>query len=115
MSERAVVRLEEKGYLKSIRAEIRADIFKCLVDLEDEGLIPPDYRIKRFSPTSPEDYQALSYILQFLTHHGLIHTKNCLVNEVNGEIPLRAANEAQSDLGRLVLMEDGSDDDNDYA
>jgi hypothetical protein len=33
MSERAVDRLEEKEYLKNVRAVMRAEVMKCLVDL----------------------------------------------------------------------------------
>jgi hypothetical protein len=102
MSERAVERLEEKGYLKSIRAEMRAEVLKCLVDMEEEGLIPADLRIKRFSPIEPEDTEALAYVLQFLAHHGMIHTKNCLLNEVNAEIPFRQVNDRGSDIARLI-------------
>jgi hypothetical protein len=102
MSERAVERLEEKGYLKSIRAEMRSEVLKCLVDMEEEGLIPADLRIKRFSPIEMEDKEALAYVLQFLAHHGLTHTRNCLINEVNADIPPRAVNESQSDIARLI-------------
>jgi hypothetical protein len=103
MSERAVERLEEKGYLKSIRAEMRAEVLKCLVDMEEEGLIPADLRIKRFSPVEAEDTEALAYVLQFLAHHGMVHTKNCLLNEVNGDIPFRPVTDKQSDIAHLIL------------
>jgi hypothetical protein len=102
MSERAVERLEEKGYLKSIRAEMRAEVLKCLVDMEEEGLIPADLRIKRFSPIDPEDTEALAYVLQFLAHHGMTHTRNCLLNEVNAEIASRPVNNERSDIARLI-------------
>jgi hypothetical protein len=113
MSERAIERLEEKGYLKSIRAEMRAEVLKCLVDMEEEGLIPADLRIKRFSPVDPEDTEALAYVLQFLAHHGMTQTKNCLLNEVNAEIPFRPVNSQRSDIAALISARAEADDEDD--
>jgi hypothetical protein len=92
MSERAVDRLEEKGYLKNVRAEMRAEVIKCLVDMEEQGEIPPDLRIKRYTPESDELKQILRYIREFLAAHAMKHTLVCLEREVNWPIeaiPLR--------------------------
>jgi hypothetical protein len=71
LSDRALERLEEKGFLKHIRAEMKAEVLQCLVDMEEAEEIPSKYRIRRFSPTEPEDQAAIKVIYQFLVHHGL--------------------------------------------
>jgi hypothetical protein len=84
--------LEEKGYLKNVRAEMRAEVMKCLVDMEEQGDIPADLRIKRYTPETEELKQILAYIREFLTAHAMKHTLVCLEREVNGtieQIPLR--------------------------
>jgi hypothetical protein len=45
----AVERLEEKGYSMSVRAETKAEVMKCLVDMEEAGEILRNLRIKRYS------------------------------------------------------------------
>jgi hypothetical protein len=95
MSERAVDRLEEKGYLKNVRAEMRAEVMKCLVDMEEQGEIPSDLRIKRYTPESEELKQILRYIHEFLILHSMKHTLVCLEREVNWPIealPIRRGN-----------------------
>jgi hypothetical protein len=83
MSERAVERLEEKGYLKTVRAEMRAEVMKCLVEMEELGDIPSDLRIKRYTPETKEDKEILTFISEFLRLHGLKNTHICFENEIN--------------------------------
>jgi hypothetical protein len=86
ISERAVERLEAKGYLMSVRAEMKAEVMKCLVDMEESGEIPPHLRIKRYTPPDEAHSQALGFILEFLRFHQLANTAACLIREVNAEI-----------------------------
>jgi hypothetical protein len=86
MSERAVDRLEENGYLKLIRAEMRAEVMECLVDLEEHGGIPSELRIKRFTPETDDVKQILIYIHEYLRANKMTHTIRCLENEVNAPI-----------------------------
>jgi hypothetical protein len=83
MSERAVERLEQQGYLKNVRAEMRAEVMKCLVEMEEAGDIPPDLRIKRYSPENEEDTEILTLISEFLRFHNLKNTLICFENEIN--------------------------------
>jgi hypothetical protein len=59
---------------------------KCLVDMEEQGEIPSDLRIKRYTPESDELKQILRYIHEFLTLHSMKHTLVCLEREVNWPI-----------------------------
>jgi hypothetical protein len=55
ISERAVERLEQKGYLKTVRAEMKAEAMKCLSKGRGWGDNPQD----------EENKQARSYVLEF--------------------------------------------------
>ena len=104
ISERAVERLEEKGYLMTIRAEMKAEVMKCLVEMEEQGEIPRHLRIKRFTPPDDENKQALAYIAEFLRFHGLECSLTCLQAEVNGDIPnLRGGGGQRSELAQAIL------------
>lgn len=113
ISERAVDRLEEKGYLMSIRAEMKAEVMKCLVEMEEQGEIPPHLRIKRFTPGDDDDYQALAYIAEFMRFHGLENSLTCLKAEVNGEIPTIRNGEKQSELAAAIQAKAQESDDSD--
>jgi hypothetical protein len=103
ISERAIDRLEERGALKKIRAEMKADVMQCLVDMEEAGEIPSDLRIKRFSPTEEEDKKAIKLIHQYLVHHHFVFSAACLKHEVNWGIPPADVNEGRkSDLAERV-------------
>jgi hypothetical protein len=86
MSERAVDRLEERGYLKLVRAEMRAEVMECLVDLEEKGAIPSELRIKRYTPESDDVKRNLSYVLEYLRANKMTHTVRCFKHEINGKI-----------------------------
>ena len=103
ISERAVERLEEKGYLMSIRAEMKAEVMKCLVEMEEQGEIPRHLRIKRFTPPDDENKQALAYIAEFLRFHGLECSLTCLQAEVNGDIPNLRGGGQKSELAQAIL------------
>ena len=102
ISERAVERLEEKGYLMSIRAEMKAEVMKCLVEMEEQGEIPRHLRIKRYTPSDDENRQALAYIADFMRFHGLENSLTCLEAEVNGDIPALRGDGKMSELARAV-------------
>jgi hypothetical protein len=102
MSARAIERLEQKGFLKHIRAEMKADVMQCLVDMEEAEEIPSKYRIKRFSPTQSDDQEAIKMIHQFLVHHGFTFTAACLKHEVNWPLPLQNVGERCSELARRI-------------
>jgi hypothetical protein len=89
ISERAVERLEEKGYLMTIRAEMKAEVMKVLVEMEEEGAIPAHLRIKRYTPGSADDKEALALVTEYLRFHGLNNSLTCLQHEVNDVIPTR--------------------------
>jgi translation elongation factor EF-Ts len=105
LSERAMDRLEEKGYLKKIRAEMKANIMDCLVEMEESGEIPSAVRIKRYTPADEDDQEAIKAIYQFLVQHKLDFTANCLLKEVNWDIPEVVRNEEYSDLADRILAE----------
>jgi hypothetical protein len=86
ISERAVDWLEEKKYLDIVRAEMKAEVMKCLVEMEEAGEIPPHLRIKRYSPPDDANRQALGYVLEFMRFHQMNNAIQCLIREVNGEI-----------------------------
>lgn len=102
ISERAVERLEEKGYLMSIRAEMKAEVMKCLVEMEEQGEIPRHLRIKRYTPSDDENKQALAYIAEFMRFHGLENSLTCLQAEVNGDIPNLRGGGNMSELAQAV-------------
>lgn len=113
ISERAVERLEEKGYLMTIRAEMKAEVMKCLVEMEEQGEIPPHLRIKRYTPSEEEDFQALAYIAEFMRFHGLENSLTCLKAEVNGEIPTIRAGNKQSELAAAIQAKTQESDESD--
>jgi hypothetical protein len=55
ISKRPVERLDEKDYLMSVRAEMKVEVMKCLVEMEQAGEIPTNLSIKRYSPPDPEN------------------------------------------------------------
>jgi hypothetical protein len=105
ISARAIERLEEKGFLKHIRAEMKADVLQCLVDMEEAEEIPSKYRIKRFSPTQSDDQEAIKIIYQFLVHHGFTFTAACLKHEVNWNLPPQYVNEKRSELAQRIYSQ----------
>lgn len=111
ISERAVERLEEKGYLMSIRAEMKAEVMKCLVEMEEQGEIPKHLRINRYTPADDENKQALAYIAEFMRFHGLDSSLTCLQAEVNGEIPTLRGGGNRSELAEAIMTR-GQDDAN---
>jgi hypothetical protein len=54
--------------------------------MEEAGEIPSHLRIKRYTPPDEANNEALGYVLEFLRFHGMAHTAECLLREVNGEI-----------------------------
>jgi hypothetical protein len=111
MSERAVERLEEEGYLKTVRAEMRAEVMKCLVEMEEVGDIPPDLRIKRYTPETKEDKQILIFISEFLRFHGLKSTHICLENEINpgsiaGRVDALPVSRGRSSIAAKIAEQD---------
>jgi hypothetical protein len=102
ISERAVERLEQKGYLKTVRAEMKAEAIKCLVELEEAGEIPSHLRIRRYDPIDEDNKQALSYVLEFLRFHGLTNTIECFTREVVGTIEPRVSDSKRSLLAQAV-------------
>jgi hypothetical protein len=85
ISERAVDFLENNGYLNSVRAEMKAEVMKSLVELEEAGEIPPSLRISRYTPPDDLNKQAISFVLEFLKFHKLGHSIESLIREVNWE------------------------------
>jgi hypothetical protein len=110
ISEKAVERLEDKGYLKNVRAELRAEVMKCLSDMERNHEMPDDIRIKRYSPPTEEAKQVLAYISEFLRFHGLKNTHTCFEREVEVDgridlIPLKKGRTTLSERVSQVLAE----------
>ena len=108
ISERAVERLEEKGYLMNIRAEMKAEVMKCLVEMEEEGEIPTHLRIKRYKTKNNESIQALSYVEEFMRFHGLENSLTCLKAEVNANIPTLKSNKNQSKLAEAIMVRENN-------
>jgi hypothetical protein len=111
ISERADARLEEKGYLMSVRAEMKAEVMKCLVEMEEAGQISSDLRIKRYTPPDEENKQALGHVLEFLRFHGMTNTAECLVREVNANIDLPGNSEGDVSLIAQSIREKAPDVD----
>jgi hypothetical protein len=86
ISERAVDWLEKIGYLQHVQADMKSEVMKALVELEELGEIPPSLRIKRYTPSDDLNKQSLAHVLEFLNYHGLKKTIVCLQNEVNCRI-----------------------------
>jgi hypothetical protein len=86
MSERAVERLEEKGYLKNVRSELRVEVLKCLIEMEEQGEIPADLRVRRYTPEGDDQKQILVLIHEFLRFHSLKNTLACFEREINTAI-----------------------------
>lgn len=106
ISEQAVDRLEETGYLMNVRSEMKAEVMKCLVQMEDQGELPPHLRVKRFAPTTEEDANALAYIAEFMKFHGLDHSLECLKAETKGEIMNLKSGGSQSELAQAIATHD---------
>ncbi|KAH0786941.1 hypothetical protein GPJ56_008939 [Histomonas meleagridis] len=104
--EKAVDRLEENGYLMSMRAEMKAEVMKCIVEMEDQGEIPPHLRIKRYTPTNDETIQALAYVEEFMKFHGLENSLTCLRAELNAEIPTIKSGKNQSKLAEAIMYKE---------
>jgi hypothetical protein len=85
ISERAIDFLESNGYLNSVRAQMKAEVMKSLVELEEAGEIPSDLRINRYTPSDELNQQAISYVLEFLKFHNLNNSVESLIREVNWE------------------------------
>jgi hypothetical protein len=102
ISERAVERLEQKGYLKAVRAEMKAEAMKCLVEMEAAGEIPSHLRIRRYEPKDDDNKQALSFVLEFLRFHGLTNTIECFTREISGPIEPRLSDPSFSLLAQAV-------------
>ena len=104
LNEQAASRLEETGYLRGIRAQMKAEVMKSLVDIEEDGELPPTLIVKRYEPDDP-NVNALSYVGEFLRFHGLNATFECLCAEVNGPImKTRNVTEEHSELAALIRM-----------
>jgi hypothetical protein len=85
---------------------------KVLVEMEEEGAIPPHLRIKRYTPATNDDKEALALVAEFLRYHGLNHSLTCLTNEVNGDIPGRHGGGGhQSDLATAIQKKADEDRD----
>ena len=111
ISEQAVERLEEKGYLMNVRAEMKDEVMKCLVEMQDRGEIPPHLRINQYTPPDDENAQALAFVAEFLRYHGLEHSLNCLKAEVNGEIMGLRGSGYQSQLATAIAQKEHNDID----
>lgn len=112
VSELAVQRLEESGYMNSIRAEMKAEVMKCLVEMEEEGEIPQTLRVKRFTPQDDGDYQSLGLVAEFLRFHHLEHTLECLKAETNGDIPVIRGGGSTSELAAAIKRGVSDEEDN---
>jgi hypothetical protein len=51
---------------------MRAEVLKCLVNIEQQGEIPPDLRIKQYTPESKELNRILALIHEFLRPHRVL-------------------------------------------
>jgi hypothetical protein len=112
ITDRAIDSLEENGYLSNVRAEMKAEVIKALVELEEAGEIPPSLRISRYTPVDTANKEALGYVLEFLKFHKLDKAAACLANEVNGEIP-EVGNSADSSLiaQKVTTQEEADQED----
>ena len=106
ISEQAVQRLEDTGYLMNVRAEMKDEVMKCLVEMQEQNEIPSHLRIKQYTPQDDENAQALAYVAEFLRFHNLEHTLNCLKAEVNGDIMGIRSNGQQSQLATAIMMKE---------
>jgi hypothetical protein len=116
ISERAIEFLEDNGYLSSVRAQMKAEVIKALVELEEAGEIPPSLRINRYTPPDDLNKEAIAYVLEFLNHHKLTNSAICLVNEVNlvakgQETPQIEKKENEGEFSLLAQKIDGGADD----
>ena len=106
LSEQAVQRLEETGYLKKVRAEMKAEVMKCLIEMEKNDELPSHLKIKKFTPPDDDNLDALAYIAEFMKFHGLEHSLTCLQAEVNGKIPEIKGGGSHSELASAILQKD---------
>jgi hypothetical protein len=110
ISERAVDFLEANGYLNSVRAEMKAEVMKSLVELEEEGQIPPSLRISRYTPPDDLNKQAIAFVLEFLKFHKLNNSVESLVREVNWDKIDEITNEGAVSLLAQKIGESATED-----
>jgi hypothetical protein len=110
ISERAIDFLEGNGYLNSVRAQMKAEVMKSLVQLEEAGEIPPDLRINRYTPSDDLNKQAISYVLEFLKFHELSNSVESLIREVNWEPISEVENNGDHSLVAQKLEPEASED-----
>lgn len=103
LSERAIERLEESGYLMNVRSKMKAEVMKCLNEMEEQGELPPHLRVKRYAPPDQENLNALAFIADFMRFHGLENSLTCLKSEVKGEIPNIKNNGKMSELAAAIV------------
>jgi hypothetical protein len=104
LNEQAAARLEETGFIRKIRAQMKAEVMRTLTDMEEEGELPKNLKLKRYEPDDP-NANALSYVAQFLRFHGLTATYDCLVSEVDGPIiTLRGSESEHSELALVIEL-----------
>ena len=104
LNEQAQSRLEETGYLRKIRAEMKAEVMKTLVDIEEDGQLPPTLKVKRYEPDD-DNANALAYVAEFFRFHRLDAAFDCLTAEVKGPImKLRDHPADHSELAMLIRM-----------
>ena len=104
LNEQASQRLEETGYLRKIRAQMKAEVMKTLVDIEEDGQMPSTLKVKRYEPDD-DNANALAYVGEFFRFHGLNAAFECLCAEVNGPImKTREESDEHSELAVLIRM-----------
>lgn len=98
----AAERLEQTGFLRKIKAEMKANVIDTLVKMEENKELPEDLKVKRFTPNDSQE-DALSYVGEFLKFHNLESTFKCLQAEVNGTVMVhRTAGNETSELARVI-------------
>ena len=104
LNEQASSRLEETGFLRKVRAQMKAEVMKTLVDIEEDGQLPSTLKVKRYDPDD-DNSNALAYVGEFFRFHGLEATFDCLCAEVNGPImKTRNGTDNHSELAALIQM-----------
>ena len=104
LNEQAAARLEETGFIRKIRAQMKAEVMKALVEMEEEEQLPKNLKLKRYEPDDP-NANALAYVAQFLRFHGLTAAFDCLTSEVNGPVMiLRGNGDEHSELAHAIEL-----------
>lgn len=104
LNEQAAAHLEETGFIRKIRAQMKAEVMKTLVDMEEEGELPKNLKLKRYEPDDP-NANALAYVAQFLRFHGLTAAYDCLISEVNGPVMILRSSEIEhSELALAIEL-----------